>query len=90
MNLIQKLEQEEIQRLKRNIPDFAPGDTVLVLGPDSSVSPLIFAAIIPLTTVNDPATRIAPAEGRVWDNAGTLIAHGSETCIIMAVPGAPS
>jgi large subunit ribosomal protein L19 len=30
MNLIQKLEQEEIQRLKRNIPDFAPGDTVLV------------------------------------------------------------
>ena len=34
--------------------------------------------------------RIATAEGRVWDNAGTLIAHGSETCIIMAVPGAPS
>ena len=30
MNLIQKLEQEEIQRLKRNIPDFSPGDTVLV------------------------------------------------------------
>ena len=34
---------------------------VLVLGPDSSVSPLIFAAIIPLTTVNDPATAIALA-----------------------------
>ena len=30
MNLIQKLEQEEMQRLKRNIPDFAPGDTVVV------------------------------------------------------------
>ena len=34
---------------------------VLVLGPDSSVSPLIFAAIIPLTTVNDPGTAIALA-----------------------------
>ena len=30
MNLIQKLEQEEIQRLKKQVPDFAPGDTVLV------------------------------------------------------------
>jgi large subunit ribosomal protein L19 len=30
MNLIQKLEQEEIQRLGRNIPDFSPGDTVVV------------------------------------------------------------
>ena len=30
MNLIQKLEQEEIQRLKRSIPDFSPGDTVIV------------------------------------------------------------
>jgi large subunit ribosomal protein L19 len=30
MKLIQKLEQEEIQRLKRGIPDFAPGDTVVV------------------------------------------------------------
>ena len=28
MNLIQKLEQEEIARLGKNIPDFAPGDTV--------------------------------------------------------------
>jgi high affinity sulfate transporter 1 len=34
---------------------------VLVLGPDSSVSPLIFAAIIPLTTANDPETAIALA-----------------------------
>src|SRR3954471_8870002 len=34
---------------------------VLVLGPDSSVSPLIFAAIIPLTTVKDPQTAIALA-----------------------------
>jgi large subunit ribosomal protein L19 len=30
MNLIQKLEQEEIKRLARKIPDFAPGDTVIV------------------------------------------------------------
>ena len=30
MNLIQKLEQEEIARLARKIPDFAPGDTVVV------------------------------------------------------------
>ena len=34
---------------------------VLVLGPDSSVSPLIFAAIVPLVAVNDPATAIAMA-----------------------------
>ena len=34
---------------------------VLVLGPDSSVSPLIFAAIIPLTTVKDTETAIALA-----------------------------
>ena len=30
MNLIQKLEQEEIKRLNRKIPKFAPGDTVIV------------------------------------------------------------
>ncbi len=32
MNLIQKLEQEEIARVagNKNIPDFAPGDTVVV------------------------------------------------------------
>ena len=30
MNLIQKLEQEEIQRLGKTIPDFSPGDTVVV------------------------------------------------------------
>jgi large subunit ribosomal protein L19 len=30
MNLIQKLEQEEIQRLAKSIPDFSPGDTVIV------------------------------------------------------------
>jgi large subunit ribosomal protein L19 len=30
MNLIQKLEQEEIKRLKKSIPDFSPGDTVVV------------------------------------------------------------
>ena len=30
MNLIQKIEQEEIKRLGRKIPDFVPGDTVIV------------------------------------------------------------
>ena len=30
MNLIQILEQEEIARLGKKIPDFAPGDTVVV------------------------------------------------------------
>ncbi len=34
---------------------------VLVLGPDSSVSPLIFAAIIPLMVADDPASAIALA-----------------------------
>jgi len=30
MNLIQQLEQDEIARLGKTIPDFAPGDTVIV------------------------------------------------------------
>jgi large subunit ribosomal protein L19 len=30
VNLLQKLEQEEIVRLAKVIPDFAPGDTVIV------------------------------------------------------------
>ena len=30
MNLIQQLEQEEIARLNKDIPDFAAGDTVIV------------------------------------------------------------
>jgi MFS superfamily sulfate permease-like transporter len=34
---------------------------VLVLGPDSSVSPLILAAILPLIVTNDPASAIALA-----------------------------
>src|SRR5262245_44535965 len=34
---------------------------VLVLGPDSSVSPLIFAAIVPLAVTNDPKSAIALA-----------------------------
>lgn len=34
---------------------------VLVLGPDSSVSPLILAALIPLVTVGDPGSAIALA-----------------------------
>ena len=29
-NIIEMLEQEEIARLGKNIPDFAPGDTVVV------------------------------------------------------------
>lgn len=34
---------------------------ILVLGPDSSVSPLIFAALIPLAGTDDPATAVALA-----------------------------
>lgn len=34
---------------------------ILVLGPDSSVSPLIFAAIVPLGASGDPATAVALA-----------------------------
>jgi hypothetical protein len=34
MDLIQQLEQEEIARLGRNIPDFAPGDVPAVLAAD--------------------------------------------------------
>ena len=30
MNLIQEIEKEEIERLGKKIPDFAPGDTVVV------------------------------------------------------------
>jgi large subunit ribosomal protein L19 len=30
MNLIQTIEQEEIKRLARTVPDFSPGDTVIV------------------------------------------------------------
>jgi large subunit ribosomal protein L19 len=30
MDLIRTLEQEEIKRLARNVPDFSPGDTVIV------------------------------------------------------------
>jgi large subunit ribosomal protein L19 len=30
MNLIQTIEQEEIKRLKREVPDFSPGDTLIV------------------------------------------------------------
>src|SRR5512135_3784885 len=30
MNIIEQLEQEEIARLGKTIPDFAPGDTVVV------------------------------------------------------------
>jgi large subunit ribosomal protein L19 len=30
MNLIQTLEQEEIKRLAKNVPDFSPGDTLIV------------------------------------------------------------
>jgi large subunit ribosomal protein L19 len=30
MNLIHTIEQEEIKRLKREVPDFSPGDTVVV------------------------------------------------------------
>src|SRR5437879_11696793 len=30
MNIIQKLEEEEIKRMGRKVPEFSPGDTVIV------------------------------------------------------------
>lgn len=30
MNILKQLEQEEVQRLGKSLPDFAPGDTVVV------------------------------------------------------------
>src|SRR5215467_2407268 len=30
--------------------------------------------------------RVATAEGRVWDRAGNVIAHGSETCLLLTLP----
>lgn len=33
-------------------------------------------------------SRIATSEGRVWDQGGKLVAHGSETCLIWSVPAA--
>ena len=30
MDLIRTIEQEEIKRLKKEVPDFSPGDTVVV------------------------------------------------------------
>ena len=30
MNIIEQLEQEEIARLGKTVPEFAPGDTVIV------------------------------------------------------------
>ncbi|HSJ81643.1 MAG TPA: 50S ribosomal protein L19, partial [Thiobacillus sp.] len=30
MNIIEQLEQEEIARLGKTLPDFAPGDTIVV------------------------------------------------------------
>ena len=50
-------------RLSRSFAPIADGRSkVLVLGPDSSVSPLIFAAIVPLVAIeDDPATALALA-----------------------------
>ena len=60
---------------------------VLVLGPDSSVSPLIFAAIVPLAVPGDVQTRVALAgmlalarrhhRDRDWGSAGSA---SSPTC----------
>ncbi|TMH86384.1 MAG: 50S ribosomal protein L19, partial [Betaproteobacteria bacterium] len=30
MNIIQKLEEEEIKRMGKKLPEFSPGDTVIV------------------------------------------------------------
>ncbi len=50
---------------------------VLVLGPDSAVSPLIFAAILPLAGTNDPAEAIALAGMMAVMVGAILIALGA-------------
>jgi uncharacterized protein (TIGR00369 family) len=34
--------------------------------------------------------RIATAEGRVWDAGGRLVAHGTETCVVLTLPPSPA
>jgi len=55
MNLIQTLEAEEIARLGKTIPDFAPGDTVIVsvnvVEGTSSAPRLTKASLSPVVTV---------------------------------------
>lgn len=41
-------------------------------------------------TVVHVGRQIATAEGRVWDGAGRLLAHGSETCMVRAAAAAPA
>ena len=31
-------------------------------------------------------SRLATSEARLWDEAGKLLAHGSETCLVMTLP----
>jgi ribosomal protein L19 len=59
MNLIQTLEQEEIARLGKTIPEFAPGDTVIV---NVSVieDPLAVAFAEITSVVVDIDTTVAP------------------------------
>jgi uncharacterized protein (TIGR00369 family) len=35
-------------------------------------------------------SRIATADGRLWDSAGRLVAHGSETCLVVPLPPPPT
>ena len=52
---------------------------ILVLGPDSSVSPLIFAAIAPLLAAGDPTTAIALAGMMALFVAGSRSGSGSRS-----------
>jgi uncharacterized protein (TIGR00369 family) len=35
-------------------------------------------------------SRVATADGRLWDSAGRLVAHGSETCLVVPLPPSPA
>jgi len=37
-------------------------------------------------TLLHAGSRVASAEGKIFDAAGTLVAHGSETCLVMQAP----
>ena len=64
MNLIQTLEQEEIARLNKEIPAFAPGDTV----------------IVSVNVVEGTRKRLQAYEGVVVARRNRGLGHGTTQC----------
>ena len=57
MNLIQQLEQEEIARLGKTLPEFAPGDTVVV--PPKLNTGSILRDTVSTSSILSPLTGVA-------------------------------